>query len=108
MVTDPCLTPPSSCNKWIYESLTEQRWLLLQLLNALMTSPATLDTLKTDAQGWICQGSPSKLRMLQAQLIGADLSGVVTAQPVCWTPLEIEGAIAFLTCKLLNQISGPR
>lgn len=108
MVTDPCLTPPASCDLWIYQSPGEQRFLLMQLLNALLTSPQTLDQLKEDSNGWWCQGSPAKLRALQAQMVGTDLVGAVTAQPVCWTPLQLEGAIAYLYCKLLGQVSAPR
>jgi hypothetical protein len=104
MVVDICATPPASCNLWLYESPGEQRFLLLQLLNALMASPQTLDNLKQNSSGWICQGSPAKLRALQAQMVGTDLAGVVTAQPICWTPLQLEGAIAYLYCKLLAQI----
>jgi hypothetical protein len=90
---------------WIYQSPGEQRFLLLQLLNALLTSPQTLDQLKTDSNGWWCQGSPAKLRALQAQMVATDLSGAVTAQPICWTPLQLEGAISYVTCKLLGQMS---
>ena len=103
-IPDPCATPPASCNNWLYQSPSEQRFLLLQLLNALMTSPQTLDNLKANSAGWICQGSPSKLRTLEAQMIATDLTAVVTAQPICWTPLQLEGAIAYVTCKLLAQL----
>jgi len=90
---------------WIYQSPGEQRFLLLQLLKALLDSPQTLDELKADAAGWVCQGSPAKLRALQAQLIATSLPDVVTAQPVCWTPLQLEGAIAYVLCKLVSQVS---
>lgn len=106
MVTDPCLTAPSSCNLWLYQSLPEQRFLLMQLLNALLNTPKTLDELKnTDSAGYICQGSATQLRMLQAQMVATGLSGVTTAQPVCWTPQQLEGAIAYLYCELLAQIA---
>jgi hypothetical protein len=106
MANGICLTPPASCDKWIFQSPGEQRFLLLQLLNALQTSPQTLDELKTDSDGWWCQGSPAKLRALQAQMVGDGLEGAVTVQPVCWTPLQLEGAISYLYCKLLAQIAG--
>ena len=107
-VSDSCLTAPSSCNNWLYQSLPEQRFLLMQLLNALLDTPETLDNLQNvDSAGYICQGSATQLRMLQAQMVAAGLDNVVTAQPVCWTPLQIEGAIAYLYCELLAQLNAP-
>ena len=103
-MADTCLTAPSSCNKWVFQSFQEQQFLLLQLLNALMTSPETLDQLKADSAGYVCQGSTYKLQMLQAQLIASNLSDVVTAQPICWTLQELEGAITYVICKLLAQL----
>lgn len=105
MITDPCLTAPSSCNKWLYQSFQEQQFLLLQLLNALLTSPQTLDQLKADSAGYVCQGSTYKLQMLQAQMIAERLSGAVTAQPICWTLQQLEGAIAYVICELLAQLT---
>lgn len=79
--------------------------MLMQLLNALLTVPLSLSTLQnTSSQPYWCQQSVAKIRMLQAQQVAARLPGVVTAQPVCWTPQQLEGAIAFLVCDLLNQL----
>lgn len=79
--------------------------MLMQLLNALLTVPLSLSTLQnTSSAPYWCQGSAAKIRLLQAQQVAARLPGVVTAQPVCWTPQQLEGAIAFLVCDLLNQL----
>ena len=100
-----CTVAPSSCNLWLYQSNAEQRFLLMQLLNALLNSPHSLSTLKnTDSQPYWCQGSTAKIKTLQAQQVASRLTGVTTAQPVCWTPQQVEGAIAFLYCSLLNQL----
>lgn len=107
MANGDCLIPPASCDLWIYQSPGEQRFLLLQLLNGLLDSPLTLDQLKENSNGWWCQGSPAKIRALQAQMVATDLDGVVTAQPICWTPLQLEGAIGYLYCSLLDQIAPP-
>ena len=104
-IPEGCLTPPASCNLWINQSPGQQRFMLLQLLNALLDTPLTLDQLKTASDGWWCQGSPAKIRALQAQMVGTDLEGAVTAQPICWTPLQLEGAIGYLYCGLLAQVA---
>ncbi len=103
-MADACLTAPASCNKWLFQSFQEQQFLLLQLLNALMDSPETLDQLKADSAGYVCQGSTYKLQALQAQMIADGLAEVVTAQPICWTLQQLEGAIAYTICKLLAQL----
>ena len=105
-MADACLTPPASCQKWLYQSTAEQRYLLMQLLNALLDSPRTLSELKdTDSAGYICNGSTSQQRMLQAQMIATGLADAVTAQPTCWTAQQLEGAISYLVCELLAQIA---
>lgn len=84
-----------------------QRYLLMQLLNSLLTSPVSLAQLRENAESYRCQGSVSKLRLLQAQLIADELTDVSTTQPTCWRPEEIEGAITWLVCKLVSQVSPP-
>lgn len=84
-----------------------QSWLLLQLLNSLLTSPLELAALKVAAQGYVCQGSPSQIKLGEAAAIAAGLIRPDLSQPVCWTPLELEGAIAYVICKLLAQVGGP-
>lgn len=81
-----------------------QKWLIIQLLNAMLTSPATLDALKEAAQSYICLGSPAKIDAVIATGIAVNLPGVNLAQPVCWTPLELEGALAYVLCKLADQL----
>jgi hypothetical protein len=88
-----------------------QRFLLLQLLcaaNAAIGGIALCDltSLKAASQAWVCQGSPAALQAQQANLIVANLAGVNTSQPVCWTPSELEGAITYIICNLLNTIEG--
>lgn len=83
--------------------------MLMQLLNALLTVPLSLSTLQnTSSAPYWCEGSAAKIKLLQAQQVADGLVGAVTAQPVCWTPQQLEGAIAFLYCDLLNQINAPR
>lgn len=106
-ITDPCATPPTVCNLYVYQSLEEQRLLLLQLLNALLPVPLTIDELESGSANYICL-SPQDLRAMQAQLVAEYLRGAQTAQPVCTPPQYLEAAITYLTCKLLNQLSGPQ
>lgn len=107
MVADPCLTPPSSCNLWIYQSEPMQRYLLLQLLNSLLASPLALSVLQTYGSAWACAGGTYKIKALQAQMIADGLADPSTAQPVCWRPEELEGAIAYLVCALVAQVNPP-
>src|SRR5262245_46540511 len=100
-----CTSAPASCCLWVNQSPAQQSFMLMQLLNALLDSPLTLDQLKAAAAGYVCEGSPAKLRTIQAQLVADNLDGVVTAQPICWTPLQLSGAITYLYCSLLNQIA---
>lgn len=106
MVQDPCLAAGSAviCNRFDFQSPAMQKWLLLQLLNAMLTSPQELSALKEAAQSYICQGSPAKIDAIIAAGIAANLPRVNLAQPVCWTPLELEGALAYVLCKLADQL----
>lgn len=89
-----------------------QKWLLIQALNyanqALGGTLYTADQLEAGSEGWRCQGSPSKIDEQIAAGIVANLAGVNTAQPVCWTPLQLEGALAFIICKVMSNALGPR
>ncbi len=88
-----------------------QKWLLIQAIayfNAQLGGSAyTPAQLKAAAQAWVCQGSPAKIREQMAEMI-VDNMGVFadTDQPVCWTPLELEGALLFIICKAFNS-AGP-
>lgn len=105
-----CTVPTVGCNASWLEAPMTQRFILMQLLCAAVNgaggaSECGLDALKAASQDWICQGSPSKLRLIQTQMICENLADVDCSQPVCWTPLELEGAITYLTCQLLNALA---
>lgn len=104
-------TPTVTCNRWDLQSPATQKYLLLQLLAAANTKAGgdtyTLSQLKAAAADWICQGSPAKIDEQIAQFIASDLTDVDTDQPVCWTPLELEGALAYILCQLLATINAP-
>lgn len=105
MVADPCLLAGSAtiCNRWDLQSPAMQKWLLLQFLNDLLTVPKTLDALKEASQSYVCQGSPAKIDAIIAAGL-ATIPGINTAQPVCWTPSELEGALAYVLCALGVQL----
>lgn len=100
MIADPCLMPAANCNQWDLQSPDMAKFLLIQLLNSLLNSPLELSALKSLAAAYRCQGSPAKIQALWTASIISGLRGVETAQPVCWTPNELEGALAYLVCKL--------
>ncbi len=104
MANGECSIPSTTCNAFYLQSPAMQQWLLIQLLNALLDSPLTLDQLLTNAQGYVCQ-SPNAIRQLTADMIVNGLDGVNTAQPVCLTPQELQGEMAYLVCALLAQIA---
>lgn len=105
MVSDPCLTIPTICRRWDLQSPAMQRYLLLQLLNyvngLLGGTRYELSVLKEAGNQAACQGSPALLQLLQAEGIVELLPSVDQSQPVCWTPIELEGAIAYIMCKIL-------
>lgn len=110
MATTPaisCETPGTFCNNWVYQSPAMQRYLLLQLLAALGVAlnaidSADLDTIIASAAAWKCASGNDINRLLQmeALTIAAELPSVVTTQPTCIDPLDLEAAIAYLICVL--------
>lgn len=112
MVTDPCQTPTVTCNRWDLQSPAMQKWLLIQALNYINSvlggTLYTADQLEAGAEGWVCQGSPNKIDEQIAMGIVSNVPAINTSQPVCWTPLQIEGALAFILCKVLSSALGPR
>lgn len=88
-----------------------QKWLLIQALNylngAIGGTRYTAEQLEAGAAYWICQGSPAKIDEQIAAGILLNVPQVNTAQPVCWTPLQLEGAYAYILCKLMSTVFGP-
>jgi hypothetical protein len=103
--------PEVTCNRWDLLSISVQKSLLLQLLasiNAALGGTAyTSDQLKEAADAYRCQGSVSKIDEQIAYNILTYLDGADATQPVCWTPLELEGALAFIVCSILNTLGTP-
>ena len=97
----PCETPNVICNNWYLTSPDMQRYLLLQVLRAIT---GTVETNAALAAGYLCQGSPAKIRAVSAQQIVDDLPDVDAAQPVCMDPLVMEGAIANLICQAIEAL----
>lgn len=107
MALASCTSAPVICNNWVYQSPAMQQWLLIQLLNALLDTPLTIEQLQDAAAPYLCQGSPAKLNALAATDIAENLDGAVTAQPVCYNPAELSAMQTYLVCALLTQLSPP-
>lgn len=106
-----CDTPAVICHNPFLQDPMTQRVLLLRLMCAAAQSMGsqancTDDALKTQAANWACQGSAEKIRQLQMQMICDSTIGFDCSQPVCWTPLQIEGAMAYVICEIINQLEG--
>jgi hypothetical protein len=100
--------PTTICHNWSYQDPMTQKWVFLQLLCGIVNYYAgeTLhdctdaDALKELAAPWLCQGSPAKLRAHQMEIVCEAFPLLDCSQPVCWSPLELEGAYTALICEL--------
>ena len=106
-MAQPC-SPPVACNDQSLNSSTVQRkiWreFLCRVLFALdATTNCTVASLLSNADAYLCQGSPAKLKLLQAQNIcsGLDLD---CAAFDCLTPLDEEAIISYLVCQIVLEI----
>ncbi len=106
----PCSAPNVICNNNFRQDPQTQRYLELHLLAALINAaggsvPTTDSGLFDASSGYLCQGSPAKLRTEEATAIAnADLSGVDLPHITCYSPLAIESAMAYLTCVALDTL----
>ena len=119
MLQDPdpiACAPEIIChNPFLQDPLT-QKWIFLQLLCGVVNYYADeqlhdctdADALKELAAPWLCQGSPAKLRAHQMEILCAAFPLLNCDQPVCWSPLELEGAFTALICELAALIDEER
>lgn len=106
----PCSTPNVICNQFNLQDPITQRYLLMHLLASIINEaggdvPTGDGELFDAGAGYVCQGSPAKLRTEEATAISAaELPGVDLSHITCYDPLQIESAIAYLTCVALDTI----
>ncbi len=103
-----CIAPPVICNAGYLQDPITQRYLLMHMLASLINLaggdvPTDDGELFAASEGYLCQGSPAKLRTAEASAIAAaSLDGVDLTHVTCYSPLAIESAIAYLTCTALG------
>jgi len=100
-----CDTPNTICNQFNLQDPLTQRYLLIHLLASTLGVTTDDGELQTLAAGYLCQGSPAKLRTEEATAIAAaDLPGVDLSHITCWDPLQLEAVMAYLTCVAIDAL----
>ncbi len=100
-----CDTPSVICNQFNLQDPITQRYLLVHLLASTLGTTTDDAELKELSAGYICQGSPAKLRTEESTLIAAaDLAGVDLTHVACWSPLDLEAVMAYLVCVALEAL----
>ena len=104
--------PATICHDWSLQDPMTQKWVFIQLLCAVVNyyggeelhDCTDAEALKDLAAPWLCQGSPEKLRAHQMEILKDAFPLVNFDQPVCWSPLELEGTFTALICELTSLI----